>query len=329
MGETEGRGQLVAAVDLGGTKILTALVSSRGKVLVKRHHPTMAAEGPPAVVRRILSGINQLLSSRRAASGVSSLSIAAAGAIDMERGVVTKSPSLPGWVDIPLRSIVAEAFQLNTIIVNDANAAALGENYFGAGRGARNLIYITVSTGIGGGIIINGELYLGASGGAGELGHMTIDINGPRCNCGNTGCLEVLASGTAIAKEARRRLGQGEKSSLSDIVGGRVEDVTAEKVALAAQGGDALATAVVARAATYLGAGMVNLVNIFNPEVIVVGGGVAKMGDLLLNPVRQVVQERAFPQLAQTVHILPAQLGDDAGIIGAAVYAFQKMGAMR
>jgi glucokinase len=153
---------------------------------------------------------------------------------------------------------------------------------------------------------------------------MTIDVNGPRCNCGNIGCFEVLASGTAVAKEAIRRIKQGEGSSLIEIVAGKIENITAEKVEVAARGGDSLALETISSAATYLGVGMVNLVNIFNPEMIIVGGGMAQMGDLLLNPARQVVRERAFQLPAQAVRIVPTQLGDNAGVLGAAIFAYQQ-----
>jgi len=238
--------------------------------------------------------------------------------------VITASPNLPGWYDIPLRDIVREKYGVNTFLINDADAAALGEHRFGAGKGVNTLIYLTVSTGIGGGIIIKGKLHTGLHGSAGEIGHMTIDVNGPKCNCGNVGCLETLASGKAMAKEAIRRVSQGEKSSLTEIVGGKIENITAEEVSLAAQGGDSLALEVISKVASYLGVGMVNLVNIFDPEMIIVGGGMTKMGDLLLSPARQVVRERAFTLSAQAVRIVPAKLGDDAGVLGAAVFAFQQ-----
>ncbi len=315
----------VLAIDLGGTKIIAALISHRGEMLAREYSLTRADEGPESVISRMFSAIGHILSLRNMVSSqLHSLSLAIAGAIDTANGIVTLSPNLPGWRNIPLISIVEEKYKVKTFLINDANAAALGEHHSGVGKGAKNLIYVTVSTGIGGGIIINGQLYSGASGGAGEIGHMTIDINGSRCNCGNIGCLETLASGSAVAREAIRRICQGEKSALTDMVGGRLEDITAEKVWLAAQADDALALEVITQAATYLGVGLVNLVNIFNPEIIIIGGGLAKMGDLLLEPARRVVRERAFPLLAQTVQIVPAQLGDDAGVFGAAVYAFQK-----
>jgi glucokinase len=315
----------VLSIDLGGTKIITAIISNSSQVIAKEYQLTLADEGPQSVIERMFSAIDHILSLRNMnSSPLASISIAAAGAIDFDKGLITSSPNLPGWHDVPLRDIVKEKYRVNTLIINDASAAALGEHRLGAGRGVSNLIYLTVSTGIGGGIIINGKLYSGQRGSAGEIGHMTIDVNGPRCNCGNIGCFEVLASGTAVAKEAIRRIRQGERSSLIEIVAGKIENITAEKVEVAARGGDSLASEIISRAATYLGIGMVNLVNIFNPEMIIVGGGMSNMGDLLLNPARQVVKERAFQLAAQAVRIVPAQLGEDAGVLGAAIFAFEQ-----
>ena len=315
----------VLAIDLGGTKILTALISEKGQMIAREYCLTVAEEGVDSVISRLLSTIGQLLSQGNMnLSRLHGISIAAAGAIDIKAGIITLSPSLPGWHDIPLRSIIGERCKVRTFLINDANAAALGEHCFGAGQGTNNLIYITVSTGIGGGIIIDGKLYSGSSGTAGEVGHMTVDVNGPTCNCGNIGCWEVLASGTAVAREVIRRISNGEKTSLIEMVEGKLENITAETVSLAAQDGDSLALAVIAQATDYLGIGMANLVNIFNPEIVIIGGGLAKMGDLLFDPVRQIMKERAFRLSAQAVRIVPAQLGDDAGVFGAAVYAFQQ-----
>jgi len=315
----------VLAIDLGGTKIIAAIISNRGKVMAREYHLTLADEGPESVIKRILSAIDHLLSLRNLdPPQLDSISIAAAGAIDFDRGVITLSPNLPGWYDIPFRDIVKEKYGVNTFLINDANAAALGEHHLGVGKGIDNLVFLIVGTGIGGGIIINGKLYQGPSGSAGEIGHTTIDVNGPRCTCGNVGCLEMLASGTAVAREAIRRISHGERSSLTEIIEGKIENITAETVGVAAQGGDSLALEVISKAATYLGVGMVNLVNIFNPEMIIVGGGMSKMGDLLLNPARQVVRERTFQLSAQAVRIVLTQLGDNAGVLGAAIFARQQ-----
>jgi len=323
--EIKEQGLPVLAIDLGGTKIIAAIISNQGRVITREYYLTLAEEGPQLVIKRTLSAIDRLLSLGKIdSSQLNSISIAAAGAIDFGKGLVTLSPNLPGWYDIPLRDLIKEKYRVNTLLINDASAAALGEHRFGAGKGVNNLILLTLGTGIGGGIIINGKLYSGPCGSAGEIGHMTIDVNGPRCSCGNIGCLEMLASGTAVAREAIKRIRQGERSSLTEIVEGKIESITAEKVEVAAQGGDSLALEVILKAANYLGVGLVNLVNIFNPEMIIVGGGMAKMGNLLLDPAKQVVRERAFQLPAQAVRIVPAQLGDDAGVLGAAVFAFQQ-----
>jgi len=325
MQETRNDGLPVLAIDLGGTKIAAALISPDNRVIDKTHSLTLVSEGLQAVTSRIFSMIDRLLSEGNTGSAqLDGIAIAAAGAIDTDKGLITSSPNLPGWINVPLRDIVSKRYGIYTCLLNDANAAALAEHRLGAGRGTTNLIYLTVSTGIGGGIIVNGELYSGTSGCAGELGHMTIDANGPECNCGNRGCLEALASGTAVANEAKRRIKEGDCSLLTDIVSGDLEGITAEKVAMAAHSGDRLAMEVISRAAGYLGVGMVNLVNIFNPEMIIIGGGLSKMGELLLEPARQVVEQRAFPLCAGTVRIVTAELGDDAGVLGAAIYARQQ-----
>jgi len=313
----------VLAIDLGGTKTIAAIISHPSQIIAKDYFLTLAHEGLEAVTGRIFSAIDRLLSAQNIAlSQLHSISIAAAGAIDLERGLVTSSPNLTGWRDVPLRDMVKARYEVNTILINDANAEALGEHQLGAGKGVSNLILITVGTGIGGGIIINGRLYTGASGSAGEVGHAAIDLNGPRCKCGNIGCWEMFASGRAMAREAQARIRWGEKSVLTEMVEGEIEKITTEKIGVAALDGDPLALEVISKAATYLGIGMVNLVNAFNPEMIIVGGGVAKMGELLLEPARQVVRERAFKLASGAVRIVPAQLGDDGGVLGGAVFAY-------
>ena len=224
---------------------------------------------------------------------------------------------------MPLGDIVAERLSVEAHIINDASAAALGEYLLGAGVGVNNLIYVTVSTGIGGGIILNGKLYLGADGCAGEVGHMVVDVNGPRCNCGNIGCLEAFASGTAVAREAVRRISRGEKSRITELVGDRLEDIDASMVGAAAKEGDVLACDVIEKAADYLGIGLANLANIFNPDLIIVGGGMSRLGDMLLEPARRVVRERAFQLPARSLSIVPSQLGDNAGVLGAAMSVFR------
>jgi glucokinase len=189
----------------------------------------------------------------------------------------------------------------------------------------RDLVLFTLGTGIGGGIIADGKLYLGACGGAGELGHMTVAADGPVCGCGNTGCLEMLASGRAVERDAVSRLQKGEKSVLPGMVGGDIESITAEHVGEAARNGDPLARDVLARAAYYLGIGMVNAVNIFNPEMVVCGGGMAELGDMIIGPGRRMVDERAFSISSRAVRIVTAQLGNEAGVYGAAAFVRERL----
>ena len=325
MQETGQQGLPVLAVDIGGTKIIAAVFSTDGQLLAKDVYPTLAGAGVSAVIERIFTAIDRLLSQNiTEISQLDCIGIAVAGAIDSNRGLVTASPNLPGWLDVPLRYIVQDRYQVDAFLVNDASAAALGEHRFGVGRGVSNLILLTLGTGIGGGIVINGEMYCGVCGSAGEIGHMVIDVNGPECACGNRGCLEALASGTAVARDAIRRIGQGEKSSLVEMAEGEIESITAETVGTAARNGDSLALDVLSQAANYLGVGMVNLVNIFNPEMIVLGGGMANLGELFIDSAKQVVAERAFPISAQAVRIVTAQLGNEAGVYGAAAFALEQ-----
>jgi glucokinase len=315
----------VLTVDLGGTKIIAAVVLPGGKIISRSHCLTAAGEGPEIVIDRILFAVNRaIVQAKIKTSEMIGIGIAAAGILDAKRGIVTTSPNLPRWHNVPLRDIFADRLGVVTHLINDANAAALGEHRFGVGVGFDNMIYLTVSTGIGGGIIIGSELYSGADGCAGEVGHMTVEADGPRCHCGNYGCLEALASGWAVTQAAITRIKDGEKSSIVELVDGRLENITAEAVAMAARRGDQLAADLVAEAAKYLGIGLVNLVNIFNPELIVIGGGLSKMGGMLLKPAQKVLKERAFQLPAQTVHIVRARLGSNAGIIGAAAYVFDQ-----
>jgi glucokinase len=227
--------ELILGVDLGGTKIATALTTARGKILARSYEPTLAQAGPDSVIDNILATIEETISRGKvAAAQLSGIGIAAAGIIDSDNGKVIFSPNLPGWCEVPLGEIVRKHFNIPTYIGNDASLAALGEWSFGLKKKVSNLIYVTVSTGIGGGIIVAGRLYTGARGIAGEVGHMTIDVNGPHCNCGNVGCWETLASGTALAKEAMREIAQGKETSLVELVDGDVSRIDAKVVFQAA-----------------------------------------------------------------------------------------------
>jgi len=312
-------------IDLGGSKILTGVVDSRGKILVSEERATPARKSARAVIRAILDSVHDVLGSGPIGiSKVAAVGIGAAGISNPETGVVFASPHLPRWRDVPLRDILQQELGKKVFLMNDANAAALGEFYFGVARGARDFIYITLSTGIGGGIVVGGRLYTGTIGCAGEVGHMTIDDDGPVCYCGNKGCWEALASGTALAEEARRRIKEGAATSMLRYTGGCVEKVTTQIIHKAAQGGDALAQELIGRTGYYIGVGLANLINIFNPELIVIGGGLSNIGDILLQPAFEVAKHRAYKEAFQAVRFASAELGRNSGMLGAAAYALQK-----
>lgn len=318
----------VVAVDLGGTKITSAVITREDEMISRIYRLTLAHEGPQNVINRIVDAVK--LSVRKAGlemADIGDISIGAPGPVDINRGLVSGAPNLPRWHNIPLRDRLADSLGKPVFLLNDASAAALGEHRMGAGRGVDNLIYITVSTGIGGGLIINGRLYNGTDGCAAEIGHMIIKFDGPVCKCGQHGCLESLASGTAIADLAQMRLGKGEKSMMTVMADNKSRGVTAEVVAAAARKRDALALKVIEETAGYLGIGLANLVNIINPQMIIIGGGVSKMGEMLLRPARKSMKQHAFKLPAQTVRVVRPRLGMDAGLMGAAIYAQESLGA--
>lgn len=312
----------VLAVDIGGSKILLAVIRPGNRLEDRELIPTRVDDGVDAIINRICAAMSGLLKRNGLEpQELTGIGIACAGGIDTSRSVVvTPSPNLPDWINIPLAKIIKERFGVDTYVINDASAAAYGEFCIGAGRDVDNLVLFTLGTGIGGGIITDGRLYLGARGGAGELGHMTIAAEGPKCHCGNIGCLEMLASGKAIERDAVNRLKSGEKSVLTAMVNGDIEKVTAEMVGRAAGDGDKLSLEVLEKAAYYLGIGMVNVTNIFNPDMIVCGGGMAELGDLFIGPGKKMVQEMAFSISAGAVRIVTAELGNEAGVYGVATY---------
>ena len=314
--------EMIIGVDLGGSKINTLLADSRGNIKQRDLRDTLAHEGPDAVITRIIESIKQVASGAEI-SKIAGIGIGAAGACDVAKGVITLSPNLPGWHNIPLKGIIQREFDLPIYLENDATAAALGEYYFGGAVGIANLVYVCVGTGIGGGIMIEGQLYHGISGSAGEIGHMTIDINGPRCNCGNSGCWETLASGTALAREAVKQIKAGAQTSILNFADGQLQKVSAHRVFLAAQEGDRLARELISQTGYYLGVGLVNLVNIFNPQLILIGGGLSRMGQMLLEPATKMVRERAYELPAGAVRIELAQLGADAEALGAAALVLE------
>ncbi len=311
----------IVGIDLGGTNIVAGCVAEDGSALLALHSaPTHAEEGPDAVVAHIMEMANRSIAeTRRAVSGVDILGvgIGAPGPLDTRAGVVLLTPNL-GWVNMPLRQRIHDGLRLRAALDNDANCAVLGEWWQGAAQGTQCAIGMTIGTGIGGGIIVGGRLFHGASDIAGEIGHTTIDLNGRRCKCGNYGCLEAYASGPAIALRAVEAIESGAETSLPQYVGGDLTRMSAQTVYEAAHDGDEIALEIVRDTAKFLGAGIANLINIFNPEAVVICGGVTLAGDRLFDPLRREVVRRAFKPAVQVCRIVPGRLTGTAGVYGAA-----------
>lgn len=311
----------IVGLDLGGTNIVAGCVAEDGSSIHGvKHVPTGAEEGPDAVVRRIIAAAKESIAETKAevpGAEVIGAGVGAPGPLDTKSGIVLLTPNL-GWVNMPLRQRLQEGLGLRTALDNDANCAVLGEWWRGAARGTRMTVGLTIGTGIGGGIIIDGRLYHGASDIAGEVGHMTIDANGRRCKCGNYGCIEAYASGPNIALRAVEALESGAESSLPSYVAGDLRKITAQTVYQAAQSGDELALEVVRDTAKFLGAAVASLINIFNPEAVVIVGGVTLAGESLFEPLRREVSRRAFKPAVQVCRIVPGELTGVAGVYGAA-----------
>jgi glucokinase len=313
--------RFVLGIDIGGTNLVVAAVNEDGAALhALRSQPTAPEEGSDAVLGRLFSmGRAVMDETRRTVPGAEFVGagVGAPGPLDTKRGIVLLTPNL-GWVNLPLRQLVRDGLAIPTAIDNDANCAVLGECWMGAARGARNVIGITIGTGIGGGIVVDGRLYHGASDCAGEIGHTTVEVNGRRCKCGNYGCLEAYASGPAIARRAVEAIEAGQPSRLPEYVNGALEKITAQTVYQAAHDGDELAEEVVGDTAKFLGAGIANMINIFNPEIVVVFGGVTYAGEHLFAPLRREVAKRAFKPAVAVCRIVAAELIGTAGVYGAA-----------
>lgn len=326
--------KFIIGVDLGGTNIVAGAMPVDGSREIAVHsEATHAERGAEAVMDRITAMIEQVVAEVLEGEGVTrrdilGVGVGAPGPLDRERGVVVVAPNL-GWYDYPLRDAIADRVRLPTTLDNDANCATIGEWWCGAARGGRNVVGMTIGTGIGGGLILDGELYHGSSDVAGEIGHTTIDITGRFCKCGNYGCLEAYASGPAIALRAREALGRDEISMLPKLVDNHLDRITAATVYQAANQGDTLAREIVRDTATFLGAGIANLLNIFNPDVVVLAGGVTQAGDRLFEPLRAEVKRRAFRPAVESCRIVPGSLDGTAGMVGAvATFKTQKLGGV-
>ena len=306
-----------AGIDLGGTQIRVAVADDRGRIRTVIRELTEAAGGKQHVIDRLVAAVAQALERDGTRSGqVQALGIGMPGPLDPAAGLVIHPVNLPGFRNVPLNRIMTKATGIPTFIHHDAHLAALGEYRHGAARGAHHLIYVTVSTGIGAGILLKGELYSGAHGIAGEVGHIVVQRDGPRCICGNDGCLEAIASGTGIGRAAREAAPRTPDSALHGL-----ENPTGEDVTRAARAGDRLAIEILENAGAYLGIGLGTLINLFNPDLIVLGGSVLKSGRPLLAPMRDSLRASSWSSARKGLRIVRPTLGDDVGLIGAVEFA--------
>jgi glucokinase len=319
-------GRVYLGVDLGGSNCTAALISATGKIIELEKIETRAQLGPGKVIQRVIQVSKTVLDKAKIKnSQLSGIGIGVPGVLDIKQGVVKYSPNLPGWKNIQLRKQLVAALRKPVNMDNDANMAAFGEKWQGAGKGFEHVVVYTLGTGVGGGIIQDGKIAHGSCDGAGELGHTTIITNGPRCGCGNYGCLEALASGTAIAREGRKAIRSNPQSRLAKLVNGSKQPMTTKLVFQAAHAGDRVAEGIIKQAGTYLGIGVANIINLLNPQIVIIGGGVSQGGEALLKYVRAEAKKRALKDLYKCTKIVRAQLADRAGVIGAAgVVALRK-----
>jgi glucokinase len=315
----------VLALDIGGTKLAAGVVDDAGVVHSFAVESTLAAEGPERGLGRLFElGRRAVAESGLEWSDLRAIGIGCGGPLDAVRGVLLAPPHLPGWRDVPVTELAEREFGLPAALENDATAAAAAEHRYGAGAGVRNMVYLTISTGVGGGVVIDGRLYRGSRGNGGELGHVTVDWHGRPCHgCGRLGCLEAYVSGTSIAERAREELASSkEPSSLSALA-----EVTAADVAAAALAGDPIARSVWDGTVDALACGLTSIVNLFEPELVVLGGGVSQTGEQLLGPVRERVRVDSMKPAGEAADIVQSALGDHVGVVGAAAIVYERSAA--
>ncbi|GCE48100.1 glucokinase [Thermosporothrix hazakensis] len=316
---------LVVGVDLGGTQIRASVL--QGAELLSRAN-TLTGENPTPerVLPRLFATVEQAIEQAGISpEEISGIGIACPGPLNNRTGEILSPPNLPGWDHTPLRTLFQERYQMPIYVENDANVAALGEYMFGAGQGCNEMVYLTISTGIGGGVIAGGQILEGVAGMAGELGHITIDWRGPICNCGNIGCLERLASGTGIALEAQEAIAQGKAEELLEYARQTnvpPTQIDARVIGEAAKAGIPVARDIIEKAGEALGFGLVNIIHIFNPEKIILGGGLTQMGDILLQPAYRIVEKRTMREPHNCASIALARLGANVGLIGAGALVY-------
>lgn len=310
----------VVGIDIGVTHISMGVADLAAQVLHEIDIPFSVEQGPKHGLALVDKELRDLLSQAGIMlEAILAIGVGVPGPVVADKGAVSEPPVMPGWNNFPIRDHLQTLWGCPISLNNDAEMGALGEWVYGAGRGEQHLAYIKVGSGIGAGFLLNGRIYCGVSGSAGEIGHITVDPNGPRCTCGNRGCLEVFSGGQAIAKQAQEAMRSNGRTQLSSLA--PIDKITAREVAMAAQRGDLAAQQILAQAGAALGTAVANFINLLNPGMVVIGGGVAQIGDLFLQPIREAVQERSLRAVAQNVRITAAVLGRRSSLMGAVAQA--------
>lgn len=318
---------LFIGIDLGGTNTKIALVDGEGAILERSVIPTKAMRDAEEVLDDIAREAIQLRQ-RFEARGfkISAAGIGVPGLIDWKTGVGILLPNFPGkWHGVPVKGWLEKRLEVPVAVINDVRAITLAEKRFGAGKDVQNLVMVAIGTGIGGGVVIDGELYIGKDGSAGEFGHITVEPSGVRCGCGNRGCLEAYASGPAMVAQALRALVQQNDTIIRDLVGDDLARVTPKVIAEAAKMGDSVALEIIERSGAYIGQALSCICVVVNPEMIVIGGGVAQAGELLFESIRKGLRERLFMVPVDTMKFVLAELGLDAGVVGTATWAKERL----
>ena len=305
-------------VDVGGTNVKLALVDLNGKIVYSNTTPTRADLGYEHSIANIQNAIEELMKETNTnKDAIEAIGFGFPGQIDYQAGIVRLLPNMPGWVEIPVAKIMEDKFGIQTKLDKDVRVATLGELKYGAGKGCQNLVCITVGTGIGSGLVFNGKLIRGAKNAAGEIGHIKMTMgDGPICGCGDYGCFEAYASGPSIVAEAKEYIKGGKSSKFKELA---TEELSPYIIAQAALQGDVVAKRIFTKMGEIIGLGLTSVINLLNPEKVIIGGGVADAGDILFNPIRETVAKRAMPIQGGAVEIVPAELGNTAGVIGASL----------
>jgi glucokinase len=311
-------------IDLGGTNLRAAIADTdTGQIFHQRKWPTLAAEGQEAVIQRIVRLIRELTQANgTSGAAITGVGIGVPGTPDIETGVIQFLPNLPGkWLNVPLQTIVEDQVGLPVALINDVRAITLGEWTFGAGRGADTIVCLAIGTGIGGGVVVNGQFHLGIGGTAGEFGHHVVEIDGLSCGCGGKGCLELYASGPAIAAMGVKEVMHGHTTRIGELVNYDLNQISVETIVQAAKEGDEIATEILERAGMYIGIVVGNILGTISPQRVIFGGGVSRAGDLLLRPIVKTVNKRVHVVPVKKVEFVLAELGMNGGLIGAALWA--------